>query len=105
MAYWLDDGFDTWPEIAKAGSPADGVYARCGSWSARNLTDGHVPAEVARMYGSPEWIQRLVDVGLWSIEEHGYVDTRFLELNPDAATVTKRRGMARDRQRRHRKQT
>lgn len=102
MALWLDDGFDTWPEIARAGSPAAGVYARCGAWMARNLTDGHIPAEIARMYSTPEWTQRLVEVGLWTIEEDGYYDTRYLELNPSAEQVTQRRKATLERVRRHR---
>jgi hypothetical protein len=92
MAYWLDDGFDSWPETVMAGTPAAGLYTRCGSWIARNIANGKladsvVPGAVARMYGTSEWIQRLVDVGLWTAEGDGYRDTRHFELNPTAATV------------------
>jgi len=102
MAYWLDDGFDTWPEVMRAGSAATGLYTRCGSWIARNLTDGLIPSEVAAMYGTPEWARRLVDVGLWSTEGDGYRDTRYLPMNPDAETVRKRRDDAAERQRKFR---
>lgn len=98
MAYWLDDGFDTWPEVVRAGSPAAGLYCRCGSWIARNLTDGFVPTEVARMYGSAEWIGRLVEVGLWTVEEHGFRDERYLASNPTAEQVRRRRADAAKRQ-------
>lgn len=92
MAYWLDDGFDSWPETVSAGSPAAGLYTRCGSWIARNIASGKladsvVPQGVARMYGTSEWIQRLVSVGLWTIEGDGYRDTRYFELNPRPDTV------------------
>jgi hypothetical protein len=100
MAYWLDDGWDSWPEVVRAGTPAAGLYARCGSWIARNLTDGLVPLEVARMYGTAEWITRLVDVSLWAIEETGYRDLRYFPMNPSAEKVRKRRQDAADRQRR-----
>lgn len=100
MAYWLDDGFDTWPEVVRAGTAAVGLYCRCGSWIARNLTDGVVPSEVARMYGSTEWIGRLVDVGLWTVEESGYRDVKYFPMNPTAERVRKRRADAAERQRR-----
>lgn len=99
MAYWLDDGFDSWPEVVRAGTAAVGLYTRCGSWIARNLTDGFVPLEVARMYGTAEWIARLVDAGLWTIEEQGYRDQRYFPMNPTAEKVRKRRTDAAERQR------
>jgi 5-methylcytosine-specific restriction endonuclease McrA len=99
MAYWLDDGFDTWPQVIRAGSAGVGLYVRCGCWIARNLTDGHVPAEVATMYGTPEWIRRLVEVGLWETDGQGYRDVFYFTMgNPTAETVRARRAMAARRQ-------
>lgn len=108
MAYWLDDGFDTWPETIRAGSAAAGLYVRSGSWIARSIsngsiTDAVIPAEVATMYGTPEWIAKLVAVGLWKAEGAGYRDVRYFRMgNPTAETVQKRRADAADRQRRFR---
>lgn len=88
MAYWQDDTFDTWPEVYKAGTAAIGLYSRCGAYCARELTDGHIPAELATGYGTREWVQKLVEVGLWEIEATGYRDVYFLygkkgnKLNP-----------------------
>lgn len=92
MAYWLDDGFDTWPETLMAGTAAVGLYTRCGAWVARQIANGKladavIPGVLARAYGTSEWIQRLVDVGLWAVEGDGFRDTRYFELNPTAATV------------------
>lgn len=106
MAYWLDDGWDSWPEVVRAGTAAAGLYARCGCYIAKNieaLRDAVVPFEVARMYGTPEWIQRLVDVGLWRTEEAGYRDMRHFPLNPTAEKVEQRKRLAADRQARYRK--
>jgi hypothetical protein len=101
MAYWLDDGFDTWPETIRAGSAAAGLYVRCGSWIARNTQDGLVPAEVAAMYGTTEWVAKLVAVGLWEAEGAGYRDVRYHSMgNPTADVVRKRRADAAERQRR-----
>jgi hypothetical protein len=90
MAYWLDDGFDTWGEVFTAGTEAAGLYVRCGAWIARNTTDGFVPAGVASAYGSQEWADRLVSTGLWTTVDGGYRDTRYLDLNPTARDVQDR---------------
>lgn len=102
MAYWLDEGFDSWPEIDDAGTAAAGLYARCGAYIARAKTDGFIPTSRARMYGTPEWIARLVEVGLWTVEEHGFRDTRYLELNATKAEIEERKADAAARQRRSR---
>ena len=90
MAYWLDDGFDTWGEVFTAGTEAAGLYARCGAWISRNLTDGFVPAGVAAAYGCPEWADKLVSTGLWTTVDGGYRDVRYLDLNPTAEKVRER---------------
>lgn len=102
MAYWLDEGWHRWPEIMRAGTGAAGLYARCGSYIADSRTDGFIESAVARMYGTPEWIQRLLDVGLWQVEEHGFRDTRYFPLNKTAAEIEKAKAAAVARQRRHR---
>lgn len=103
MAYWLDDGFDTWPEVVRVGSAAAGLYVRCGSWIARNTQDGIVPAEVATMYGTTEWVAKLLAVGLWSTEQAGYRDVRYFQMgNPTAEKVRARRQADADRKARWR---
>lgn len=102
MAYWLDEGWHRSPEIMQAGTPAAGLYARCGDYIADCQTDGFIPAAVARMYGTPEWITRLVEVGLWQIAEHGFRDTRYFALNASKAEIDKRKAAAAERQRRSR---
>lgn len=102
MAYWLDEGWHRWPEIMRAGTAAAGLYARCGSYIADSRTDGFIESAVARMYGTPEWIQRLVEVGLWQVEEHGFRDTRYFPLNKTAVEIEKAKAAAAARQRRSR---
>lgn len=91
MAYWLDEEWHSWEEIDAVGTAAAGLYARCGSYIADRMTDGFIPTARARMYGTPEWIQRLVEVGLWTVEEGGYRDVRYLELNASKETIDKRK--------------
>jgi hypothetical protein len=102
MAYLLDDDWDNDPRVSRAGTAAFGLYARCGMWVARHLTDGFVPSEIATSYGTREWVAKLVDVGLWETVENGFVMPDYLDRNPTAATVRKRREQYADRQKRWR---
>jgi hypothetical protein len=91
MAYSLDDSWDNCTPVARAGNACFGLYVRCGIWSARNLTDGFVPGEIAAGYGSPEQARKLVDVGLWEVAEGGYRDPHYLLRNSPAEKVRARR--------------
>lgn len=102
MAYWLDEGWHSWPEVVRAGTPAAGLYSRCGSWIADHHTDGLIPSEVVRMYGTADWARRLVDAGLWTPEGDGYRDMRYFPLNPAKAEIEKRKAAAAARQRKKR---
>lgn len=102
MAYWLDEGWHSWVEVDTVGTAAAGLYARCGSYIADSETDGFIPTARARMYGTPEWIGRLVEVGLWTVEEHGFRDTRYFPLNPTKEKIDERKRQAADRQQRYR---
>lgn len=79
MFFQMDDGFDSEPRVLRAGTAAFGLYARCGLWVSRNLTDGFVPAELAASYGTREWIERLVDAGLWVRVDGGFTMPDYLE--------------------------
>jgi len=91
MAYVLDDDWDNEPRVVRAGTAGFGLYARCGMWVARHLTDGFVPAEVAAIYGTREWVAKLVDVGLWTAVDGGYHMPDYLILNQSAEKVRARR--------------
>lgn len=103
MAYWLDEGWHSWPEVVRAGTAAAGLYARCGSYIADHTTDGAIPAEVVRMYGTAEWARKLCDVGLWTVEGDGYRDMRYFPLNQSREVIEKRKADAAERQRRKRR--
>lgn len=103
MAYQIDDSFDTWPEVIRAGKAAAGLYLCCGSWIARNTQDGLVPAELAALYGTREWAQKLVEVGLWETVDAGYRDVYYhhakdgAKLNPTRDVHLARKEAARQR--------
>lgn len=101
MAYFqMDDGTDTELRVLQAGTAAFGLYARCGVWVARNLTDGFVPEQIATLYGTREWIEKLLASGLWTSEDGGFGMPDYLEPhgNKTAEVVRKRRADAAARQ-------
>lgn len=98
--YQSDDNLGDSPEAHKAGTAAMGLYYRCGMYVARYLLDGHVPTQVAADYGTPEWIRRLTDAGLWVEETGGYWMPRYLaeDGNPSREKVLADRAAKAQRQ-------
>ncbi|MFJ8146606.1 hypothetical protein ACIQ6R_16265 [Streptomyces sp. NPDC096048] len=114
MAWFkIDDGFHCHPKVFAAGTPAVGLYVRCGSWAAQQVTDGIVPKHVAKMYGTTRMIKALVDAGLWHQKDHGcescpeldansYAIHQYLEKNPSRAETDVARKAKSERQQRWR---
>lgn len=105
MAYFqMDDGFETDKRVLRAGRAAFGLYASCGIWVARTLTDGFVSAEIATLYGTREWIEKLTANGLWTPVEDGFDMPDYLTThkNPTAEVVRKRRADAAARKQKQR---
>lgn len=105
----IDDGFHCHPKVLAAGSPAVGLYVRCGSWAAQQVSDGIVPKTVARMYGTPRMIKALIDAGLWhqkghvcascpTLDANSYAIHDFLERNPSRVDIEKERKAKSERQ-------
>lgn len=65
----VDDSLAFHPKALAAGNEALGLWVRAGSWSSQQLTEGHVPASVVELLGSRELAGRLVDAGLWVVDE------------------------------------
>ena len=87
----LTDGFHSHPKVLRAGNAAVGLWARCATYSAAYLTDGHVPAEVAVRFASDAAeLERLTASGLWLPEGHGYTVNGYLEHNPTAEDIRRR---------------
>jgi hypothetical protein len=86
MAYFtVDDQFAWHHKSVQAGNAAIGVWTRCGSWSAGQRLDGHVPEDVARAVGKPAEIAALVRAGLWEPVEGGYRMHDYADHNTTAA--------------------
>jgi hypothetical protein len=87
----IDDGFHTHPKILAAGNEAIGLHVRCMSYSANHLTDGVIPAAVARLYAGARHrrlIDTLLTTGLWHTRPDGdYEIHGWSDYNPSAAQV------------------
>jgi len=101
---WLkvDDGFHSHPKVMRAGTAAAGLWVRCGSYVAQHLTDGFVPKEIARAYGTPALARALVDAGLWVVADGGWIMHDYSTRNPSRAKVEEERAEATERQRKAR---
>lgn len=102
----VDDTLAWHQKVVIAGNGAMGLWVRSGSWASQQLTDGFVPADIAKALGSPAEIKKLVAAGLWHPTEHdgtpGYQFHQFLERNPSRADVEAERAANRKRQQRGR---
>lgn len=84
----VDDNLAFHAKTLAAGNAAMGLWVRAGSWAMQQLTDGHVPAHVAKQLGSRAEAKRLCDAGLWAERPDGGYD--FHQWNgrqPSAADV------------------
>ena len=111
MAWFrVDDKLHDHPKVRKLRGhkmACLGLWTACGSWSADNLSDGFVPAEIVHRFDPDESLaDRLVSVGLWVRHEHdgegGYLFHQWTDHQPTRAEVERRREEARDRMRRRR---
>lgn len=99
---WYDD-----PKIVAAGDSAALLWVKAVSWSARNLTDGLIPAELLpRLISSPETptiASRLVDLGLF-VEDitGGFRVANYLDYQPSRESVLAKREADAERKRQSR---
>lgn len=85
----VDDSFYDHPKVFDAPDCALALWVRAGCWSARNLTDGFVPASLpARICDDPDTAVRvLVDRGLWKRARGGFQFHDWTEYQPSAEDV------------------
>ena len=76
----VDDKLHDHRKARGAGKAAMGVWVLAGSWAADHLTDGFVPASILTRWGTSRDAARLVEVGLWHVDEQdGEAGWRFHE--------------------------
>lgn len=102
----VDDGFAFHRKAVLAGNSAIGLWARAGSWCAKELTDGFVPDHMVPTMGTRHQADKLVRSGLWQRDDlrGGFQFHEWSEdgRNPTRADVLKKREQAADKKRRQR---
>lgn len=85
----VDDSFYDHPKVFDAPDCAVALWTRAGTWSARNLTDGFVPAGMpARLCDDPDTaVKELVRRGLWTRTSGGYRFHDWATYQPSAEAV------------------
>jgi hypothetical protein len=85
----VDDSFYDHPKMFDAPDCAVALWTRAGSWSARNLTEGFVPAGLpARLCGDPDTaVADLLRRGVWLRASGGYRFHDWLQWQPSKEHV------------------
>lgn len=93
----VDDKFHSHPKAIEAGNAALGLWVRCGSWAADQLTDGFIPHAIASQYGTKPQRIALVSSGFWLPVDGGYQMHNYNLRNPTKDQVLSQRKAAAER--------
>lgn len=95
----VDDSFYDHPKVLALPLAARGLWVTAGSYAARHLTDGAVPAMVVAACGpgSQAAAKRLISAGLWEKVDTGYQFHNWQEFQPSKADVEAERRKNRER--------
>ncbi len=105
MAWFkVDDGLHSSRKILKinkrARFAAIGLWTIAGSWSADQLTDGHIPDYMIAEFGAPPSApESLVFAELWDRTHDGYTFRNWSEYQPSKQDVDAERAASRERMR------
>lgn len=83
----VDDTFPFHAKVIEAGNSAVGLWVRAGAWSMQQLTDGFVPVHMIRQLGTLRDARRLVEAGLWTEKDDGFVFHEWEQRQPSRAKV------------------
>lgn len=101
----VDDTFHSHPKVLACSPAAIGLWVIAGSWSAANLTEGHIPGHVLPRLVTSAAKRRaneLVSAGLWMKSEDGYAFKDWSEYQPSKESVEAQRQANAERQKRWR---
>lgn len=104
----LEDTFPEHPKIDAAGGDAAWLHVCALAYCNRNTTDGFIAtarlAQLSDRKSPARLAARLVEVGLWEVEDGGWRIHDYLDYQPSKAAVEQDRENARNRMRRAREQ-
>jgi len=95
--FLVDDNLTFHKKVTTAGNAAMGCWVRAGAWSTSSLTDGFIPAQIARAIGTVSQWDKLVNAGLIECVDGGYLFHDWTHKQPSKRDIEERR--ERDRQR------
>lgn len=91
----VDDQLAFNAKVVAAGNSAIGLWARAGSWSSAQLTDGFIPTHMANAMANPMANpcdpDALVIAGLWDVVEGGYQFHDWADFQPSAEAEREKR--------------
>lgn len=88
----VDDKLHSSVKWRTASKGARALWVTALSWSADQLTDGHIPARILRVLGSSRReALNLVACGLWEETDTGFVFHDWADYQPDAASIRAKR--------------
>lgn len=97
----LDDGLPEHAKIISVGGDAAWLHICALAYANRNLTDGHIPTGVLHRLSdrrqAAKLAARLVAVGMWHLDDDGWLIHDYLEYQPPRAKVMEEREKARER--------
>lgn len=100
----VDDNFYDHPKVDELSLEAVGLWLLCGTYCAKQLTDGHIPTRrVYKLGGSEDVITELVEAGMWDEADEGYRFRNWGEYQPTRDDVEAAREAARERKRKQRR--
>lgn len=85
----VDDNLAFHAKTVAAGNAAMGLWVRAGAWAMHQLTDGHIPTNVARALGNAAQAKALVTAGLWREVDGGYEFHEWGDRQPSKVDVTR----------------
>lgn len=99
----IDDLMVEHPKIAPLSDGSFRAMLELWSYCSRNLTDGLIPRRVALQITTPRRMLELVDARLFEVVVGGWIAHDWLDHNPSAEEIKRRRRMAAERKQRSRK--
>ena len=98
--FYVDDGFWSHPKTLGITMSAAGVWVLGGSWCARHLTDGYIPADALAMVCRRRLTREpaeLVERTLWTPVGDGWQYVDWTQWQKSKAEVEKKREASRSR--------
>lgn len=90
---WLkiDDQISFHAKTVSAGNAAFGAWVRMAAWSCAQLTDGRIPASIARTMATSRELRDLVSVGFLNRTDGGFEIHGFLDWNPSSVEILEKK--------------